>query len=118
MYLSKFKLKHTDLSSEDDEVIKMYLDEAADKLDDEGILEDDTKYDLMQDAWACHLAFLDGKLKTAVISERVGDVGITYHDNQTSDGYTDQWERHYYRLRANTQGYAANISDTYNLPLW
>ena len=118
MYLSKFKLKHSDLSSEDDEVIQMYLDEAADKLDDEGILEDDTKYDLMQDAWAAHLAHLDGYLKTPVISERVGDVGISYHDSQFRDNYADQWERHYYRLRANAQGLAANISDTYNLPLW
>jgi hypothetical protein len=118
MFLSKFKLRFPDLSSVDDETVQDYLDDAADKLSEDQILEDNTNYDKMQAAWAAHLAFLDGRLKAPVISERVGDVGISYHDNQQNDGYTDQWERSYYRTRANTQGWSGNVSDTSGLPLW
>jgi hypothetical protein len=118
MYLSKLKLKYADLSTVDDEIIQSALDDAADQVSNEDITDDDPYYDKMQAAWAAHLLHLDGYLKTPVVSERVGDVGITYHDSQFRDNYADQWERLYYRLRANAQGYSSNISDTHGLPLW
>lgn len=117
MNLNKFKATFPDLANIDDFVIQTYLDMARDWIAGDGISIDDKNYDNLQRCWTAHLMHIDGYLKGIVVNERVGDVGIGYHDQQT-DGYNDQWERLYYRMRLAVQGASSMISDTHNLPLY
>jgi len=111
-----FKSMFSDLKTIEDATVQLYLDMAAQWLSNDEILTVDPNYNHMQYAWTAHLMYQDNYIRGQVVNERVGDVGIAYHDNQYDDGYGDRWERLYYRLRANIQGFAGNISDTFNLP--
>jgi len=114
----KFKSLFPDLSTIDESVIQSYLDMAKIWIQNDGISYQDSNFEFLQRAWTAHLMHIDGYIKARVTSERVGDVSVNYSDIQQNDGYADQWERLYYKLRLSIQGASSYISDTGPLPLY